>query len=425
MKVTVFWFRRDLRLDDNTALNLALKSGNKVLPIFIFDKSILEHLPKNDARVNFIYEQLISINKQLEEFKSSLSIFHGNPIEVWKEIINKHNVSDVYFNHDYEPYAFERDKKVSELLASKNIHVSTSKDQVIFEKDEVLKKDGKPYSVFTPYKKTWLEKFNTIEFKFNKPEPNFLELNTIIPTLKNLGFETASIPIPEINKSHISDYDEIRDFPAIDGGTNLGIYLRFGTISIRKLVKYISKENLTLLSELIWREFFMQILYHFPRVQHGNFYKKYDGIEWINNEEHFKLWCQGKTGYPLVDAGMRELNKTGRMHNRVRMVVASFLCKHLLIDWKWGEAFFAEKLLDYELSANNGNWQWAAGTGCDASPYFRVFNPSAQQQKFDKKGEYINKWIPELNSLDYPNPIVEHAFGRNRAIETYKKGIIG
>ena len=339
--------------------------------------------------------------------------------------INKHNVSDVYFNHDYEPYAFERDKKVSQLLASKNIHVSTSKDQVIFEKDEVLKKDGKPYSVFTPYKKTWLEKFNTIEFKFNKLEPNFLELNTIIPTLKNLGFETASIPIPEINKSHISDYDEIRDFPAIDGGTNLGIYLRFGTISIRKLVKYISKENQTLLSELIWREFFMQILYHFPRVQHGNFYKKYDGIEWINNEEHFKLWCQGKTGYPLVDAGMRELNKTGRMHNRVRMVVASFLCKHLLIDWKWGEAYFAEKLLDYELSANNGNWQWAAGTGCDASPYFRVFNPSAQQQKFDKKGEYINKWIPELNSLDYPNPIVEHAFGRNRAIETYKKGIIG
>jgi deoxyribodipyrimidine photo-lyase len=421
----IFWFRRDLRINDNTALYNALINGKNIQPIFIFDDNIVEELPYNDARITFIYQQLNSINVELKKHGSSLKIFYGDPYKIFTEILYNNRVNNVYINRDYEPYALERDSSIFELLKDFGGQLKSYKDQVIFEQNEVVKKDGLPYTVFTPFKNKWLEKFrSTKNIIYKNPNlKNLVKSNYTFPSMEDLGFEESSIKVPDFDLKVVAKYDETRNFPSLDSTSKIGPHLRFGTVSIREIVENVKDVNSTYLSELIWREFFMQILWHFPKVVKENFRAKYDGIQWRNKEDEFKKWCEGKTGYPLVDAGMRELNATGFMHNRVRMVTASFLCKHLLIDWRWGEAYFAEKLLDYELASNNGNWQWSAGTGCDAAPYFRVFNPSEQIKKFDNKNQYINKWIPELNEFSYPQPMVEHPMARQRAIETYKEGI--
>lgn len=425
--ITIFWFRRDLRLEDNVGLFHALQSEYPVIPLFIFDEDILDSLPKNDARVSFIHESLSKINSKLKEIGSSFLVKKGKTLEVWKQLIQEFDVKEVFFNKDYEPYAIKRDLSICELLESNKINSFLFKDQVIFEEKEIAKADGLPYTVYTPYKNKWLEKYKSmapiLEYDTSDKFSKFYKSNFAFPTLEQIGFEESSIKVIPHNLKNVATYHETRDFPALNTTTYLSPHLRFGTVSIRKLVNWAVLKNDVFLSELIWREFFMQILFSFPKVVTNNFKSAYDGIQWRNNEEDFKRWCSGTTGYPMVDAGMRELNATGYMHNRVRMVVASFLCKHLLINWQWGEGYFAEKLLDFELASNVGNWQWAAGTGCDAAPYFRVFNPEIQLQKFDEKGIYIRKWIPEFD-LGYGVPMVEHAFARDRAIATYKAGIL-
>ncbi len=424
--MNIFWFRRDLRIEDNTALSKALENTNAVLPIFIFDEDILNELDANDSRVNFIYQCLEKINTQLSNENSSILVLKGKVESIWASLIERFPISKVYFNHDYEPYARKRDKKVTDILKKHNIGVETYKDQVIFEKSEVIKKDGTPYTVYTPYKNKWLEKYVTNSTEYVKKEPkweNLCKCEYKLPSLKSLKLMPSSIKVKLWDLSQIERYDEYRNFPELNATSALGPHLRFGTVSIRKLVDEANRTNQTFLSELIWREFFMQILWHFPESTHQNFKSKYNGIQWRNNSEEFKKWCTGQTGYPIVDAGMRELNQTGYMHNRARMITASFLIKHLLVDWRWGEAYFASKLLDFELSSNVGNWQWAAGTGCDSAPYFRVFNPYEQVKKFDKSLNYIKKWVPDFQELSYPRPMVDHKIARLRALETYKKGL--
>jgi len=427
--MTVFWFRRDLRLDDNTGLFHALNSGEEVLPIFIFDDAILSQLPKDDARVTFIHQQLEKIQSQLQSIGKSLAIFHGKPIEIYQKLIAENDIKAVYTNHDYEPYARKRDLELFHLFKEHNIDFKTSKDQVIFEKSEVVKDDGTPYVVYTPYSNKWKEHFKKIQLvNYNSQDfLNNIALHSYpFLSLNEIGFETASISISSFDVSNnlIDNYEATRNFPALNKTSYLGIYLRFGAVSIRKMVsKAIESKNETFFKELIWREFFMQILWHFPHTTKASFRPKYDTIQWENNEALFQKWCEGNTGYPFVDAGMRELNATGHMHNRVRMITASFLCKHLLIDWRWGETYFATKLLDYEQSSNVGNWQWAAGSGVDAAPYFRIFNPTEQIKKFDKELKYIKKWIPELDTLDYPKPIVDHKEAREKCLRVYKEAV--
>jgi deoxyribodipyrimidine photo-lyase len=423
--IALHWFRRDLRLEDNLSLNAALSTDLPVLCIFIFDEVILSKLPKDDARVSFIHQQLTKIDKTLRLKGASLLVLSGLPKNNWEKLVSEYNIHQVFYAKDYEPYAKERDAEISAFLKSKNIIVTPIKDQVVFEETEVTKSDGLPYTIYTPYKNKWLERFKTINTK-PKPLENglFLEGHKTMLTLADIGFEESEIRVKEFNFDDVTDYQELRNFPAKDATTYLSPHLRFGTISTRQVIAKTKDQSDVFLSELIWREFFMQILFHFPNVVKESFSPKYRQINWRNNKAEFERWCKGQTGYPLVDAGMRQLNQTGYMHNRVRMVVASFLCKHLLIDWRWGEAYFAQKLLDFDLSANNGNWQWAAGTGCDAAPYFRVFNPTEQVKKFDPKMTYIRKWVPEINQLNYPQPMVEHTFARNRAIETYKNSIL-
>lgn len=428
--VAVFWFRRDLRLHDNHGLFQALQSGKLVLPIFIFDSDILDKLPKNDARVTFIHQQLIKLDKTLESYNSSLYILHGNPLECLQKIVKDFSVSEVYTNHDYEPYARKRDKEIKSFLSSKGIEFNTYKDQVIFETNEITKPDGTPYVVYTPYSKKWLQRFQEIGMS-NFPSENLLERiikknDNPFLSLSHIGFKENDVKVSDftINNNLIDIYESTRNFPALDQTSKLGPHLRFGTVSVRQMVNLASKrENPTFLKELIWREFFMQILWHFPHTKDTSFKPKYERIDWRNNEDEFKKWCEGKTGFPLVDAGMRQLNETGFMHNRVRMLVGSFLCKHLLIDWRWGEAYFAEKLHDYEMSSNVGNWQWVAGCGVDAAPYFRIFNPTSQIQKFDKDLEYIKKWVPEFQELTYTTPIVEHKMARERCLKVYKEAL--
>lgn len=433
-KASIFWFRRDLRLDDNIGLLKALQGDYPVVPIFIFDKTILDKLPRNDARVSFIFETLQHIRKELQEtYHSSLATFYGKPEDIFKSLLheNDYNIQAVYTNHDYEPYSIKRDQQISKQLEPQNITFHTYKDQVIFEKNDVVKADGTPYVVYTPYKNKWKEKFNPLKLKIyeTRKSLNNLVQNTKFPTLslQEMGFIVSSIKIKPYNTSSdlIQNYEETRNYPAKNQGTSrLGPHLRFGTIGIRAIMKKaITTENEIFWSELIWREFFMQILWHFPYTKDRCFRTKYDRIEWRNNEEEFEKWKNGETGYPLVDAGMRELNQTGFMHNRVRMLVASFLCKHLLIDWRWGETYLAEKLVDYDMSANVGNWQWAAGCGVDAAPYFRIFNPTTQITKFDKKMEYINTWVSDLNELTYPTPMVDHKMARERCLKTYKEAV--
>jgi deoxyribodipyrimidine photo-lyase len=427
--MTIFWFRRDLRLDDNIGLYHALTSGDEVLPIFIFDKAILSQLPKDDARVTFIHDRLTTIQHQLKEIGKSLAVFHGNPIEIFEKLIREQKINSVYINHDYEPYARKRDKEIYQLFKEHAIEFKTSKDQVIFEKSEVVKDDGLPYVVYTPYSRKWKEKFKTIPLVHYESEKKLAEIsNHSYPflSLKEIGFEPSPIKVApfDISDKLISNYEATRNFPAVKGTSMLGIYLRFGAVSIRKMVaKANENNNETFWNELIWREFFMQILWHFPHTINKSFKEKYDAILWNNNEIDFKNWCDGKTGYPIVDAGMRELNTTGHMHNRVRMIVASFLCKHLLIDWRWGEAYFALKLLDYEQASNVGNWQWSAGSGVDAAPYFRIFNPTEQIKKFDKDWKYIKKWVPEVETSAYAKPIIDHKEARERCLKVYKEAV--
>lgn len=424
-ETTIFWFRRDLRLVDNAGLYRALRARENILPVFIFDRVILDDLEdRKDARVTFIFDALTQLKKGLEEVGSSLLVVHDDPVNFYSEI----QPNAVYTNEDYEPYARERDGRISEILSAKGSELRQFKDQVIFSKDEVLKDDDTPYTVFTPYSKKWKATLNPFYYKSYPVEKYFRHLKKMAPlnmlSLDEISFMRTDIAFAErkIKTAIVSKYDQTRDFPAIDGTSRLSVHLRFGTVSIRQLVQVALKKNETWLNELIWREFYQMILWHYPYVKNA-FKAKYDNIRWRNNEAEFEAWCEGRTGYPLVDAGMRELNATGFMHNRVRMVTASFLTKHLLIDWRWGEAYFAKKLLDFDLASNNGGWQWAAGSGCDAAPYFRVFNPELQMQKFDPDLKYVKQWVPEFGTAKYPKPIVEHVTARDRALRVYKAAV--
>ena len=426
---SVFWFRRDLRLVDNLGLNAALSSGLKVIPIFIFDTEIINKLEKNDLRIKMIHAALVKLNDAMLGNRCNVGMYLGNPKAVFEFLLKNFKIKSVFTNRDYEPYAIKRDKSIKSFLEKKNVTFKSFKDQVIFEKDEVVKDDGNPYKVYTPYSRKWIEKLNSIGFETCQSE---LKLNSLanisLPylSLKEIGFDEKQFDIPlfNIDSKRIDKYEETRNFPYLNSTTRIGAHLRFGFISIRKLVeKALINTNKTYLKELIWREFFMQILWHFPYTKEKSFKPKYDNIRWINNNDEFQKWCDGNTGYPLVDAGMRELNQTGFMHNRVRMLVGSFLCKHLLIDWRWGENYFAKKLLDYEMSSNVGNWQWVAGCGVDASPYFRIFNPKEQIKKFDKDFRYIKKWVPDFESSSYPKEIIDHKFARSRCLETFKAAV--
>jgi deoxyribodipyrimidine photo-lyase len=428
--VNIFWIRRDLRLEDNTALFHALKTRENVLPLFIFNPDILERLEvRPDYRVNFIYNTLVGIKKELEKIGSTIYIAHARPLEVFKSLIEQFHVCSVYANRDYEPYTTHRDMHVERFLKINRVEFVTYKDHVIFEKDELVKADGKPYTVFTPYKNSFLQKLNqelVRPLKTSQYYHNFYRTKPLqMPAIDDLGFEHVDIvyPAKTLPQLLLERYSLDRDFPAINGTSKLSVHLRFGTVSIRKVTALAMQHSEVFLSELIWRNFYSQILWFFPHVATRAFKPAYDNIRWENNQDHFKAWCEGKTGYPFVDAGMRELNNTGFMHNRLRMITASFLCKHLLIDWRWGEAYFAGKLHDYDLASNNGGWQWAASSGCDAVPYFRIFNPELQAAKFDPNSEYIMKWVPEYGTSEYPEKIIDHAFARDRAIERYKEGL--
>lgn len=429
MTHSYFWFRRDLRLQDNHGLYKALSAGQACIPVFIFDKSILEYLPNDDARVGFIYKQIASIKAKLQSQGSDLIVVHSTPQEAWRALFEQHGIGDIYCNEDYEPYANKRDAEIAALAEAHGARFLAFKDQVIKRFDENLKSDKSPYTVFTPYHKNWLQHFKKEDLMPYLSETlvsQFKKMNgeQLIP-LSEMGFVPSNISIPEADLSpkKLQEYGNTRDIPAIAGTSRASIHLRFGTISIRYAYRVALEHSDKWLAELNWREFYMQILANFPRIVNESFRPIYDRIEWRNNEVEIEAWKQGKTGYPLVDAGMRELNTTGFMHNRVRMVVASFLTKHLLVDWRIGEAYFAEKLLDYELASNNGGWQWAAGSGVDAAPYFRVFNPTLQAQKFDPKATYIKRWVPEFGTFSYAQPIVNHEFARKRCLETYTRAL--
>ena len=427
----LFWHRRDLRIDDNKGLFDALKQNEIVHPIFIFDKSILDKLPNNDQRILFIYQEIESLKKSYQNLGSDLWVYYGEPSEIIPKIAQELNCSSVYFNNDYEPYALQRDQEIQVSLNKIKIEFIGKKDHVIFEKNEVLKDDGKPYTIFTPYSRKWkanLKEEDLREYSIEKYSGNLVQKQQeeALITLEEMVFESKVLhDFPDrIAKNEIlKNYHLSRNFPAVKGTSKLSLHLRFGTISIRKLALIAREQNETYLNELIWRDFYQMIIFHFPKSAENSFKAQYDKIIWEKNEAHFDSWCTGKTGYPIVDAGMRELNATGFMHNRVRMVVASFLTKHLLLDWRLGAAYFAEKLLDFELASNTGGWQWAAGCGCDAAPYFRVFNPQAQQEKFDKSFEYIKKWVPEYGTSSYPEPIIEHKFARERILQRFKAAL--
>lgn len=425
----VFWFRRDLRLKDNAALYHALKAGRPVMPVFIFDREILDDLPRRDARLLFIHRQLSRLKDQLEAMGSSLWVYEGRPLEVWRQLIQQEEVEAVFANHDYEPYARSRDAAVEALLKESGIAFHTFKDQVMFEKREILTQQGKPYTVFTPYSRQWKARLKESGIPAYDTEPylqHFVKGEAPpLPTPEALGFEEVEVhaPAARVDEEVLRVYDQKRNFPALNATSRLSVHLRFGTLSIRQLVQQATRLNETYLNELIWREFYMQILWNFPHVVHGPFKKEYAAIAWEDDEAAFRRWCEGKTGFPIVDAGMRQLNATGYMHNRVRMITASFLVKDLLINWQWGEAYFAEKLLDYELSSNNGGWQWAAGCGTDAAPYFRIFNPQSQQKKFDPDCAYIRKWVPEYGTPAYPAPMVDHRQARQQCLQLYRQAL--
>ena len=434
MPLSLCWLRRDLRLHDNAALYHALKSGQPVLPVFIFDKNILDQLEdRADRRVEFLVQEVNRLHDELQKMGSTIIVRYGKPLDVWQELTAQYEIEAVFTNHDYEVYAKDRDTEIGNLLAEGGIGFQTSKDQTIFERDEVLSGSNSPYTVFTPYSKNWHGKLNEFYLKSYPTEAYFDrfhkadDLNERVPTLDEMGFEPVSnpsIPPRTVPDELLDHYGDTRNFMAQDGTSELSMHLRFGTISVRDLARQArDADDQTFLNELCWRDFYFQVLDRFPHVEKHSFRREYDNIPWRNDEAEFDKWCRGETGYPIVDAGMRQLNTIGWMHNRARMITASFLCKHLLIDWRWGEAYFGKKLRDYDLSANNGGWQWAAGSGTDAAPYFRVFNPTLQAEKFDAKGEYIRHWVPEFDTLDYPQPMVDHKMARQRALDAYKKGL--
>jgi deoxyribodipyrimidine photo-lyase len=430
MKIAVFWFRRDLRLEDNAGFSAALQSGYPVLPLFIYDQDILDRLEdRDDARVTFIHQAIAQRRAELENAGGTLLARFGKPIDVWKQLLDDYDIAGVYTNHDYESYALQRDEEVRQLLGSRAIEFITCKDQVIFEKTEILNGSNKPYTVFTPYAKKWRSQLTDAHLEPHLCQPylvNLLQTSVEpLPSLADMHFTPSAITLPLsiVNDKIVTAYAKQRDYPAIEGTTRLGIHLRFGTVSIRQLVAKARQLSDTWLNELIWREFYMMILANFPHVEKNACKPAFDRIQWRNDRDEFNRWCEGRTGYPIVDAGMRQLNATGFMHNRVRMITASFLIKHLLIDWRWGEAYFARKLLDFELASNNGSWQWASGSGCDAAPYFRVFNPLTQTEKFDKSQAYIKKWVPEIGTSQYPKPMVEHGFARDRALRVYREAV--
>jgi len=426
--ISIFWFRRDLRLDDNKGLYYALQENDNIVPIFIYDKNILDEIKKNDHRIQFIKNRIDEINKDLSKTGKSINQFYGDPLKVFKKLIEKYQIKNIYLNRDYTPYSIKRDSQIFNLSKKQNIEYKDYKDHVIYEKSDITKDDGSPYKVYTPYSKKWLAKLKLDGIK-NYPSEKLIQNLTNIESgfnFSSIGFNKPSVTLSKLNlsKKVIDEYEMTRNFPSKDATSKIGVHLRFGTISTRKLVTQAKlSSNITFLKELVWREFFQQILYHFPHTVSKSFKPQYDRIEWLNNEDDFLKWCDGKTGYAFVDAGMRELKKTGFMHNRVRMLVGSFLCKHLLIDWRWGEAYFREKLFDYETASNIGNWQWVAGCGVDAAPYFRIFNPHEQIKKFDKDLKYVKKWVPEFNTQSYIGTIVDHKFARQRCLEVYKKAL--
>ncbi|MGM0626134.1 MAG: cryptochrome/photolyase family protein [Bacteroidota bacterium] len=427
-KVSIFWLRRDLRLNDNHALHEALRSGYPVLPVFVFDTDILDELPPDDARLNLIHQELNKLHKKLRAKGSGILVYHGKPLDAFHDIMQSYNVMDVYANEDYEPYAISRDNGIKNFLQEKHVDFHLYTDQLIMHPDAVLKDDKTPYRVFTPYMKAWRRVYTPDKLKpypSENAEGDFADVNKAFPSLESMGYKTKSVELPEpiFSEEQLRQYAEKRDLPAEEGTSRLSVHLRFGLLSIRQIFRDSWHISDVFANELIWREFYMMILYHFPEVVDKAFKPKYDNIRWRNNEKEFERWCQGKTGFPIVDAGMRQLNETGYMHNRLRMITASFLVKDLLIDWRRGESYFAEKLLDYELSSNNGGWQWAAGSGCDATPYFRIFNPDSQQKKFDPDMAYIRRWVPEIDSADYPEPMLDHKEARERALEVYKEGL--
>lgn len=428
--LAVFWFRRDLRLDDNAGLSHALASGRPVLPIFIFDPAILAGLPRDDARVTFIFDTLQALRAEIEQkHGSSLALYHGKPLEIFERILRAYPVAAVYTNHDYEPYARERDETIRQWLQARSVAFNTYKDHVLFEKDEVVKENGSPYGVYTPYMRKWKQVYSQTTLTTYATATKLASLikPAKLPdvTLEDIGFTRSAITVPayRLGGEMLQHYARDRDFPAIPGTSLLAPHLRFGTVSIRQIFQQALEHSDIFCNELIWREFFSQILWHFPHTQQRSFKPQYDRIVWRNDEAEFKHWCEGTTGYPIVDAGMRQLNATGMMHNRVRMITASFLCKHLLIDWRWGEAYFAQKLLDYDMASNVGNWQWVAGCGVDAAPYFRIFNPTAQTEKFDKQLIYIQTWVSDCHTLAYPAPIVDHTSARERCLQAYRQAV--
>ena len=429
--IHIFWFRRDLRLEDNAGLSAALQAGLPVLPLFVFDTEILNKLSdKKDKRVQFIHTTICQLQQQLQDLGSSLRVIYGTPAQAFEQLLQEYSVRAVFTNHDYEPYALQRDQAIDNMLQRHQVAFHHFKDQVIFEKNEVIKDDGKPYTVFTPFSKKWKARLTEMDLKPHETQKYFQHFIQTspqeIPSLESMGFVAtpAEFPPKVLDESIVMHYSSQRDIPGIQSTSHMGVHLRFGTVSIRSVAQTAKRMSEVFLNELIWRDFYHMILWQFPQVANGKSFKPaYDYILWRHDEEAFEKWCAGTTGYPIVDAGMRELNTTGFMHNRVRMIVASFLCKHLLLDWRWGEAYFAEKLLDFDFAANNGGWQWAAGSGCDAAPYFRIFNPYLQTKKFDPDNLYIKKWVPEFDSPHYPAPIVVHEEARKRCLEAYAQAL--
>lgn len=428
--LVIHWFRRDLRWNDNRALHAALSSGHRVLLLFIFDENILQHLEdKQDARVTFLHNRMSVLCNEAQAKGSDIYVAHGNPHDVLLELIAKLDVRGVYANEDYEPYALERDGLLTTALSTQDILLHTFKDHVIKAPGEVVKPDGTPYTVFTPFSKRWHANLTEDDMEASPSEQHLDQLakwqHKGMPSLQKMGFTPSEVAIPEANVTPqlLKQYAEMRDTPSVRGTSRVSVHLRFGTVSIRDMARQGFAHSEKWLTELIWRDFYQSVMHAFPHSMKDAFRTKYDRIPWRHDDAHFAAWKAGKTGYPIVDAGMRELNATGFMHNRVRMVVASFFCKHLLLDWRLGERYFAEKLLDFELASNVGGWQWASGSGCDAAPYFRVFNPTSQLQKFDAQLSYVKQWVPEFGTDAYPEPIVEHKFARQRAIDTYKSAL--
>lgn len=430
-ETALFWFRRDLRLKDNHGLFQALKSGRPVTCIYIFDTNRLSQLEKNDARITFIHNTLSDLKKELEEYGSTLDVRFGDPVKIFPHLIRVYNFRQVFANHDYDSYSTELDHKVRNLLMEHSIKFRSFKDHVIFEKNEIIDSKNEPYVTFDPYFKKWKKSitFNKVfNYKSEFYLKNLFNMSPIeFPTINQIGFEKSKIEFnsPSLSLSTIKNYDKTKTFPGIKNGTSrIGIHLRYGTISVRECVNFALSHNDSWLTELIWRDFYNQILFHFPHIENSSFKKSYDKIKWENNEELFQKWCEGNTGYPLVDAGMRELKNTGYMHSQIRIIVSSFLCKNLRIDWRWGERYFSKHLLDFDLASNIGGWQGAAGSGVESTPYFQVSNPLKQTHSFDPQLTYIKKWVPEFKNPDYPKPIVDFIESREICFKMYKKAII-